>query len=90
MTCPEFLKIAQRRLNGELDLQKLCLDYSTEKILVHTFLQEFIENHAKTLLEMENSGLVNLIKFEQYEDIGLMYDLFKKVPKAFEMLKCHL
>lgn len=46
LTAPEFLSIAQKRLEGELDLQKYCLDYSTEKVLVQTFLQEFIENHA--------------------------------------------
>ena len=36
---------------------------------------------------MENSGLVPLIKFENYEDIGIMYDLFKMIPESFELLK---
>jgi len=90
LTCPEFLSIAQKRLEGELDLQKYCLDYSTEKVLVQTFLQEFIENHAQTLLNMESSGLITLIKFEKYDEIKLMYELFKKVPASFELLKQHL
>lgn len=53
-------------------------------------MQEFIENHSQTLLDMESSGLVVLINHEKYEDIALLYDLFKRVPKSFELLRQQL
>lgn len=51
-----------------------------------TFLKEYIEAHAKTLILMENSGLVHMIKNEKYDEIALMHDLFSKVPDAFTVL----
>jgi hypothetical protein len=35
---------------------------------------------------MENSGLVHMIRNEKYEEIALMFDLFSKVPDAFNIL----
>jgi cullin 3 len=35
---------------------------------------------------MENSGLVAMIRNEKYEEIGLMFELFSKVPEAFASL----
>jgi cullin 3 len=89
-TCPEFLQVASNRLFLEMELLNNCLDPSTEKVLRQTFLTEFVSNHTEALLKMESSGLVPLIKFEKYSDIGLMYDLFKMVPSSFELLKKYL
>jgi cullin 3 len=79
-SCPEFLRIAQKKMQTEIDLLNNCLDYSTEKILKQTFLEEVVQKHCETLLSMESSGLVSLIKQEKYDDISLMYDMFKMVP----------
>jgi hypothetical protein len=32
---------------------------------------------------MENSGLIAMIKNEKYEEVGLLYELFVRVPEAF-------
>lgn len=66
------------------------LDYSSERLLISTFLKEYIENHAQTLISMENSGLVAMIKNEKYDEIGLMYELFSKVQDAFQALSKQL
>lgn len=39
---------------------------------------------------MENSGLVAMIRNEKYEELGLLYELFAKVPEAFQALGKHL
>jgi cullin 3 len=62
------------------------LDPTSEKILIQTFLKEYIETHANTLIQMENSGLIHMIKNEKYDEIALMHDLFSKVPDAFTIL----
>jgi cullin 3 len=66
------------------------LDQTTEKKLINTLLQEYIENHAATLLNMENSGLVHMIKNDKTDEICLMYELFSKVVPAFNQLKQHM
>ena len=53
-------------------------------------MREYIENHALTLIQMENSGLVSMIKNEKYDEILLMYELFSKVPEAFQALSKNL
>jgi cullin 3 len=59
------------------------LDASTEKVLISTFLKEYIENHALTLIQMENSGLISMIRNEKYDELALMFELFSKVPESF-------
>jgi cullin 3 len=39
---------------------------------------------------MENSGLMQMIRNEKYEEIHLMYELFQRVPEAFGALSKHL
>lgn len=66
------------------------LDASSDRILISTFLREYIEQHAFTLINMENSGLFHMIKNEKYMEIQLMHELFSKVPDAFTVLNKHL
>jgi cullin 3 len=66
------------------------LDSSSEKALIKTYLQEYIQAHALTLIQMDNSGLTHMIKNDKIEEIGLMYDMFSKVTEAFGHLKGHL
>jgi hypothetical protein len=39
---------------------------------------------------MENSGLIHMMKNNKYEEIGLTYEMFLKVPDALSLLKYHL
>ena len=59
------------------------LDSSSEKILIKTFLLEYIQHHSLTLLNMENSGLNYMIKNDRFDEIALMHELFSKVPESF-------
>jgi len=58
--------------------------------IINEFLKEYIENHAQALLSMENSGLIQMIKQEKYQDIKLMFSLFKRCPTALDLLKSEL
>jgi cullin 3 len=62
---------------------------SQEKI-IREFLKEYIENHAVTLLRMENSGLEAMLRQQQFNDIKLMHGLFRKVPAALDAFKSEL
>ena len=39
------------------------------------------------LVEMENSGLVPLLVGDQYEDLGRMYSLFRRVDGGLDLLR---
>ena len=89
-SCFAYLQMAKARLNQELDRLMNYLDASTEKVLISTFLKEYIENHALTLIQMENSGLISMIRNEKYDELALMFELFSKVPESFQALTKHL
>lgn len=78
------------RLTEELDRVLSYLDSSSERILIQTFLKEYIESHSHTLINMEHSGLVHMIKNEKYHEIALMHELFSKVPDALSVLTKNL
>jgi hypothetical protein len=46
--------------------------------------------YALTLIEMDGSGLVHMTKYDKFDDLGLMYDMFKRVDYAFVLLKQHI
>ncbi|XP_058761342.1 cullin-3A-like [Vicia villosa] len=77
--CGDYLKETERRLNEEIDRVSHYLDPKTEKKITDVVEKEMIENHMITLIHMENSGLVNLLCDDKYEDLGRMYNLFGRV-----------
>jgi cullin 3 len=78
-SCYAYLQRAKQRLNEELDRLLNYLDPSTERLLISTFMKEYIENHSQSLIMMENSGMISMIKNEKYDELSLMYELFSKV-----------
>jgi len=70
------------------------LDPSTEKKIINVVEKEMIENHMLRLIHMENSGLVNMLFGDKYEDLGRMYNLFCRVTdglsKIHEVATSHI
>lgn len=81
---------AYSRLLEEEDRVQSYLPPQTQEKVIYEFLREYIENHAVTLLRMENSGLESMLRQKQFNDIKLMHGLFKKCPTAFESFKAEL
>ncbi len=48
---------------------------------------QLIAAQMRTLVEMENSGLVPLLRDDKYEDLSRMYALFKRVDGGLELLR---
>eukprot|EP00494_Astrolonche_serrata_P029257 UN29524 len=46
-----------------------------------------IANHMHRLVHMENSGLVNMLIDDKYEDLGRMYALFRRVPDGLSTIR---
>ncbi|KAJ4960622.1 hypothetical protein NE237_020532 [Protea cynaroides] len=78
--CGDYLKKAERRLNEEMERVSHYLDTKSEAKITNVVEKETIENHMQRLVHMENSGLVSMLVDDKYEDLGRMYNLFRRVP----------
>lgn len=57
-----YIKKVEARINEEIERVMHCLDKSTEEPIVKVVERELISKHMKTIVEMENSGLVHMLK----------------------------
>ncbi|KAL5080229.1 hypothetical protein RYX36_008650 [Vicia faba] len=85
--CGDYLRKAERRLNEEMERVSHYLDPRTESEITKVVEKEMIENHMQTLVRMENSDLVNMLMDDKYEDLGRMYNLFRRVPSGLTTVK---
>jgi len=77
--CPDYMKKVENRIKEEMERVAHYLDASTEPKLKEVVDKELIKNHMKTLVEMENSGLVVMLRDDKIEDLQRMYSLFGRV-----------
>ncbi|XP_022710351.1 cullin-3-like isoform X2 [Varroa jacobsoni] len=80
-----YVAKVEQRINEESQRAKHYLDEGTEEAIVKVVEHELITVHMKTVLEMENSGVVHMLKNQKVEDLNRMYLLFARVPEG---LKC--
>lgn len=66
-------------MHEEIDKDSHYLDASSESKITSVVEREMIANHMLMLVHMENSGLVNMLLDDKYEDLGRMYNLFRRV-----------
>eukprot|EP00262_Sarcandra_glabra_P005528 TRINITY_DN1720_c0_g1_i1.p1 TRINITY_DN1720_c0_g1~~TRINITY_DN1720_c0_g1_i1.p1 ORF type:complete len:735 (+),score=139.79 TRINITY_DN1720_c0_g1_i1:318-2522(+) len=85
--CGEYLRKAERRLNEEMERVSHYLDSKSETKITNVVEKEMIANHMQRLVHMENSGLVNMLVDDKYEDLGRMYSLFRRVPDGLSMIR---
>lgn len=57
-----YIKKVEARINEEIERVIHCLDKTTEEPIVKVVERELISKHMKTIVEMENSGLVHMLK----------------------------
>ncbi|PAN08015.1 hypothetical protein GQ55_1G372500 [Panicum hallii var. hallii] len=85
--CGNYLKKAERRLNEEMERVSHYLDAGSEAKITSVVEKEMIANHMHRLVDMENSGLVNMLVDDKYEDLGRMYALFRRVPDGLSRIR---
>eukprot|EP00164_Ancoracysta_twista_P001606 GFYU01002109.1.p1 GENE.GFYU01002109.1~~GFYU01002109.1.p1 ORF type:complete len:747 (+),score=223.69 GFYU01002109.1:49-2241(+) len=86
-SCPDYLKKAEARLKEEVSRVSHYLDMSTEAPLKERVERELIKTHMATLLDMETSGIFPMFRDDKLEDLGRMYELFKRVPSGLLEMK---
>ncbi|XP_046676518.1 cullin-3-A isoform X2 [Homalodisca vitripennis] len=79
-----YIKKVEARINEEAERAKHYLDESTESRIVEVVEDELIKKHMKTIVEMENSGVVHMLKNQKTEDLACMYKLFSRVSDGLK------
>ncbi|KAK4402969.1 Cullin-3A [Sesamum angolense] len=85
--CGDYLKKAERRLNEEIERVSHYLDAKTEVKITNVVEKEMIANHMPRLVHMENSGLVKMLLDDKFEDLGRIYNLFRRVPDGLSTIR---
>ncbi|KAI3467361.1 hypothetical protein Pfo_024024 [Paulownia fortunei] len=85
--CGDYLKKAERRLNEEIERVSHYLDAKSEPKITNVVEKEMIANHMLRLFHMENSGLVKMLLDDKSEDLGRMYNLFRRVPNGLSTIR---
>ncbi|GBB95576.1 hypothetical protein RclHR1_02570010 [Rhizophagus clarus] len=84
---PEYMKKVEKRLNEEEQRVRHYLSQTTEPKIRNIVEEELISKHLKTVIEMENSGLIPMLRNEKMDDLGRMYKLFGRVLKGHDEMK---
>ncbi|KAG0221759.1 Cullin-3, partial [Actinomortierella wolfii] len=84
---PEYMRKVESRLQEE---RERCSHYLAERTEpeIRTIVEiEMIERHLKTIMEMENSGLRQMLINNRVEDLERMYKLFGRVKTGSKELQ---
>lgn len=83
----DYMRKAENRLAEEAHRVTLYLSSSTEAKLKHLSETELITTHARTLVEMDGSGSICLMRDDKVDDLKRMYILFSRVPSTLDVLR---
>ena len=85
-SCPDYMKKAEEKLEQEERRAVSYLHQNTKSKLISKIQDEIIRKHQTTLLNMDGSGLVALLKAgEKQEDLCRMYNLFDRIDNLSPM-----
>ena len=90
--CPRIKTIChllfqvEQRINEEAERATHYLDESTEPRIVEVVEDELIKRHMKTIVEMENSGVVHMLQHQKTGDLACMYKLFGRVQEGHKTM----
>ncbi|KAK9710592.1 hypothetical protein K7432_008351 [Basidiobolus ranarum] len=83
----EYLKKSEKRLVEEEQRSQHYLYSGTEPKIRAIIEKELLEHHLKTIIEMENSGLVAMLANDKNDDLFRMYKLFTRVQSGHDEMK---
>eukprot|EP00736_Rhodelphis_marinus_P010372 Rmarinus@m.27460 len=89
-SCPEFLRRVELRVQEEEERAWSCMQFGTVKLIGEMVLNEMLRPHVTTLIEMENSGLTQMLENEMLDDLRSMCRLFYRVDGGLEGAAKHI
>lgn len=86
-TCSDYLRKAHKRIQEERMRVDAYLESRTEAKVRKVAEDELISKYMTQLVDMENSGLIWMLRNDKVHDLRLMYSLFKDIEKGEETLR---
>lgn len=81
-----YIKKAEARINEEAERAKNYLDITTESRIIQVVEEELIKKHMKTIVEMENSGFIFMLKNQKTQDLACMYKLLSNLSDGLKTM----
>merc|ERR1719462_762156 len=81
-----YIHKVEARINEEAERAKHYLDESTEARIVEVVEEELIKRHMKTIVDMENSGVVHMLSHLKIDDLQCMYKLLGRVSEGHKIM----
>lgn len=89
-SCPVYLKRVEQRLEEEQDRIQSYLFVNSPSDLIKVVQNELVTRHMESILDMENSGFIHLVRNDCIQDLATMYNLFYQVQGGEELLRSRL
>eukprot|EP01122_Echinamoeba_exundans_P003081 TRINITY_DN1322_c0_g1_i3.p1 TRINITY_DN1322_c0_g1~~TRINITY_DN1322_c0_g1_i3.p1 ORF type:complete len:767 (-),score=234.76 TRINITY_DN1322_c0_g1_i3:63-2363(-) len=86
-SCSDYMRKVEIRLKEEVERVQHYMDPATEPKIREVAERELISNHMKSLVEMEGSGEVSMLKDDKLDDLNRMFNLLGRVPKGHELMR---
>jgi len=83
----DYMRKVSGRIKEEMERVAHYLDASTEPKIKEVVERELIASHMKTLIEMEGSGCISMLKDDKLEDLSRMYNLFARVSNGLSFMR---
>ena len=81
-----YVNRVEARINEEAERATHYLDESTESRIVEVVEEELIKRHMRTIVEMEGSGVVHMLKNNRIDDLQTMYKIFGRVADGHKTI----
>ncbi|XP_041988846.1 cullin-3 isoform X2 [Aricia agestis] len=77
-----YIARVESRIGEEAERARHYLDDSTEPRVIAVLEHELIERHMKTIVEMENSGVVHMLTHTRTQELACLYKLLSRVSEG--------
>lgn len=81
-----YIRRVEQRIDEESKRAQRYLDPGTEEKIVHVVEDELITKHMSSIVDMENSGVVTMLRDQKIEDLNCMYRLLSRVPTGLQCI----
>lgn len=81
-----YIREVEQRIEEESKRAQRYLDAGTEQKIVHVVEEELITKHMTSIVEMENSGVVNMLRDQKIEDLNCLYRLLCRVATGLQCI----
>lgn len=81
-----YIREVEQRIEEESKRAQRYLDAGTEQKIVHVVEEELITKHMTSIVEMENSGVVNMLRDQKIDDLNCVYRLLNRVDTGLQCI----